>query len=955
MALWMRLVTLAVVLALCVGDHSESTASVAEDGQEAATAAQWAAAAEAKPTSAKAKAKAVLDRSVSPAAGGYNKIANFVVSHRSHKVAVKSRYGCENVCEQHDNCKSFSYRPGDKRCLWSEEALHYDSRFAFFMKITKMDDMGRMKPTGEYKRFDSIAYKENGWRKVVVEQPGCKDLCNKMNRCGAFSWREFDKLCLLADDSIKYDTDFDYYERNKLASKGTEVKVTRVLPPKAAIAKETKKLKSTVKQEKKKIKAADKKVKKAVKSDKKAEEDQGAAHDREKKRIKENNKKLIVRQQLDDMRFQTTSLIRHGRMSSRESKNKATTKIKTAFQEGYMKAQAANGRTYERSIKEVAYKTTEDKKEHAGKITTKMKALERRTKEKLSKEKAKKKAKAKARKKETKTKAELKVMLNDLDKTGGAVQKKETTQKRSKVRAKLMKVTSTKRRAREKGFKGKLLKSIQKKKVAVVKMTKKYAKERKTKVHHEADGKDKAEVGLKHAKKEKEQAFKGIEKKAEVLKRMARIKGVKKQLAKAKATAAEINDKHREKDVKVGHCKERRAKGQYVSYAYCKEGTFTSGMSASTKYGADAKYAGFLRVQNGLGNKQQNAYLRFDAKGNRIVEESQQLGDAEQSSFFSRTSLIARQAKAKETAAKAAKGVNLRRRYSDRRRRMNAEAVKKPKQGALASRRRLLQERRRRSLAVAGKSNTKKAVLHVYKFGGPSGKLTVKSVLCSWTRGSLDFASAVKLSIPVNMMMRSLTDALLQVYEGTTADLSADDTAQTGYWGNRRVSLGDSSTRRAVKPFVLGRRRYIDVRRRTAGPAPPASGNFAVDPPKNSDPARRRRVVGATAGVAFAPATTNVWVQVPLSPQIVGAQKEVGKMCFEISGGAAAAPIILGSEKSSNKPFIVLNQQGGAPGPRRRRCRAVVQLKSLEAAKAAKAKPKEVLDLEQELARLMEA
>merc|ERR1712159_474874 len=100
-----------------------------------------------------------------------------------------------------------------------------------------------------------------------------------------------------------------------------------------------------------------------------------------------------------------------------------------------------------------------------------MTALERRTKEKLSKEKAKKKAKAKAHKKETQTKADLKVMLKDLDKTGGAVQKKETTQKRSKVRAKLMKVVNTKRRAREKGFKQKLFKSIQKKKKLAAKMT----------------------------------------------------------------------------------------------------------------------------------------------------------------------------------------------------------------------------------------------------------------------------------------------------------------------------------------------------------------------------------------------------------------------------------------------------------------------------------------------------
>merc|ERR1712072_25571 len=114
---------------------------------------------------------------------GYVSIPNFVVSHRSHRVEVKSRVGCENVCNQHRNCHSFSYRAGDKRCMWSEEALRYDSKFAFFMKISKMDDMGQMKPTGKYKRFDSLVYKEKGWRKLTAGQTDCQDLCNKMNKC----------------------------------------------------------------------------------------------------------------------------------------------------------------------------------------------------------------------------------------------------------------------------------------------------------------------------------------------------------------------------------------------------------------------------------------------------------------------------------------------------------------------------------------------------------------------------------------------------------------------------------------------------------------------------------------------------------------------------------------------------------------------------------------------------
>ena len=35
-----------------------------------------------------------------------------------------------------------------------------------------------------------------------------------MNKCGAYSYRDYDELCMMSGDAIKFDTDFVYYERN---------------------------------------------------------------------------------------------------------------------------------------------------------------------------------------------------------------------------------------------------------------------------------------------------------------------------------------------------------------------------------------------------------------------------------------------------------------------------------------------------------------------------------------------------------------------------------------------------------------------------------------------------------------------------------------------------------------------------------------------------------------------
>jgi len=362
-------------------------------------------------------------------------------------------------------------------------------------------------------------------------------------------------------------------------------------------------------------------------------------------------------------------------------------------------------------------------------------------------------------------------------------------------------------------------------------------------------------------------------------------------------------------------------------------------------------------------------------------------------------------AKAKELILKGKKAQWIaRRRYVARRRRWSAPKVTAARRrSVLSSRRRQLVERRRRSTAALESAVTK-ATLKVYKFGGPASKLTVKAISCGWKRPIITYANAAKLAIPVTAMGIRWAESLVSMEEGESANLGSEDVAQRGYWKRdsqaqpeakklpvvskqqglapenddkkaprSRLKEAETSqtgwrrkkkirvTPKATKynrrrrapvkrpppriiprpiPYTPSRRRYADRRRRF-----PTPKKTPKKPPTTSAPnptVRRRRFVGKTAGSAFVPDGKNKWVKIKLSPNIVGVMRATDKMCFEISGGGPVQPVILGSEKSTNKPQLILNIKGQG-GARRRRCSAVVALQALEATKKKKAskKPKQ--------------
>lgn len=870
---------------------------------------------------------------------GYTVIPNFVVSHLAHKVAVKSREGCENVCDQHKTCRSFSYRAGDRRCYWTEEALKYDSQWSFFMKVAKMNDMGQMKPTGEYKRFDNIYFSEKGWRQLATGKTGCQDLCNKMDKCGSYSYREHDNKCLLSDDAVRYDTDFNYYERQNLpkpASAKKKIKVLAKEPAKKSIKDVKKVLKVSSHKAVAALKKAGKKVAAAKESETAGAAAQALMKTRMRKSIEEVHVKTARRKQTYKIETKEIQVKRVGRSTAREAKGKATFKIKNAFQEGYMKAQKQNHPAYELQVKEIRMKRREVREKAAERLKK-----ESHHKEKISKEKAKKEKRAKEMKKkqetlERKDKARRHAKLVS---TAALAKWYMTRDDKKKLNPKLTRTriaVQAARKVREVLDKKAHIRAIHREEDQKRRAKEADMKERKEKVHHEAHVKDKREKNVKIAKKRKERSYKEIDKKERIHKREKKAKEMKKKLEIAQKNAAEIKRKHIERKSKVGQCQERRSKGQFVTYAYAREATFTDAANAQVKFGADAKYNGMLRVQNGLGNRKQRAYLKFSAKGNKIVDENVERATLLGESGTTELLQLAPDTTLGDTSqagwGRRRRRLKLpvrwvaRRRYVDRRRRWAAPVVKAARRrSVLSSRRRALVARRRRSVNL--ESAVMKATLKVFKFGGPASKLTVKAVSCSWKRATINWGNSGKLSLPEGLRERVLAASLTEIQETSSVSLETYDAEQEGYWARRRRAKAKLPKIRIPirRPYVPARRRYVDRRRRFRAPkALPKKASSS--PPKPTS--RRRRIQGKTAGTAFAPAQNNVWVAINLSPNMVGVMRSVDKMCFEISGGGPSQPVVLGSEKSTNKPYLILNVKSKG-GSRRRRCSAVVALTAL--------------------------
>merc|ERR1711871_611309 len=153
---------------------------------------------------------------------GCNEISNLVYTHGAKRVDVRSRPECEDACDNHHDCKSYSYRAGDKRCIWSSKPMKWSTRWKLFIKQTEMNDAGQMVPTGKWTGFDMVGYldkdsadKSSGlFTKRTVDLAGCKELCMNLKQCGSISYKDFDESCVMGDDGIQFNENWLFFPKN---------------------------------------------------------------------------------------------------------------------------------------------------------------------------------------------------------------------------------------------------------------------------------------------------------------------------------------------------------------------------------------------------------------------------------------------------------------------------------------------------------------------------------------------------------------------------------------------------------------------------------------------------------------------------------------------------------------------------------------------------------------------
>merc|ERR1711907_169768 len=157
----------------------------------------------------------------------YSKIPFFALKYKAKKATnAKTVQQCQNLCSGNKVCKSFSFSVRKRDCLLSKTALAFNGHFTFYSKRAnpkKPDSDGGINPMSPYRDFVGLMYQGKDWTRYKGHsKESCEDLCNRAKdswgrTCHGFSYRLKDQTCLLSPFGVRYDTDYDYYERNPQA------------------------------------------------------------------------------------------------------------------------------------------------------------------------------------------------------------------------------------------------------------------------------------------------------------------------------------------------------------------------------------------------------------------------------------------------------------------------------------------------------------------------------------------------------------------------------------------------------------------------------------------------------------------------------------------------------------------------------------------------------------------
>lgn len=131
---------------------------------------------------------------------------------------VKNQEECQKKCTEQEECRSYSWNEGDKKCSWSTGSLRYGHMWNFFSKEFDLNAFGRMEPTKEYFRFKGLFAVDEDQNMQTIEDKNieeCKEICNEDPKCMSFSFHEGDNACLMGISTVSYKKGWNYFERNR--------------------------------------------------------------------------------------------------------------------------------------------------------------------------------------------------------------------------------------------------------------------------------------------------------------------------------------------------------------------------------------------------------------------------------------------------------------------------------------------------------------------------------------------------------------------------------------------------------------------------------------------------------------------------------------------------------------------------------------------------------------------
>jgi len=296
-------------------------------------------------------------------AQGYDKIPGFVFRHMGQEESKPNKEKCEQLCDENETCRSFSFSPPQKLCVWSVETIQYRMGWEFYTKVRNLDPFGKLQHYGKWRSFPDIMYQEPGYAKHEGVSPAkCQDICmQEKEKCNAFSYDTKKLRCFLTDSGIHYDPTFIYYERRGMAPK-----------PNA--------MDEADKQEA--IQADERSAKKAkrarlIKSMGEMEKN----NDRAMSEMKSKSNFREVGQKRDEKETAEKRLVRE---KSLEARDKRLAKMKAVYNEGYFKAKgvAAEKKSKEKDIKKLQAKefADKDRRKKEQELMAKRKKLDRKEK-----------------------------------------------------------------------------------------------------------------------------------------------------------------------------------------------------------------------------------------------------------------------------------------------------------------------------------------------------------------------------------------------------------------------------------------------------------------------------------------------------------------------------------------------------------------------------------------------